>query len=248
MSELDLIMPDWPAPANVRAVATTRAGGVSEGDFASLNLGAHVHDDPAAVATNRERLVNMLGIAREPAWLDQVHGAEVVHADSVTKPVAADAAWTRTPGVACVVMTADCLPVVLADRAGKQVAVAHAGWRGIHAGVLQATVATFTDAGIAPENIVAWLGPAISQANYEVDEALRDEFFLRDPECDYLFKPARPGHWQLDLYRLASRILSGRGVNAVSGGGFCTYADERFFSYRRSGRCGRQATLIWLTS
>jgi YfiH family protein len=247
-ARIEIIRPDWAAPDHVKAAITTRAGGVSQAGYASLNLASHVGDDPAAVNENRNRLVAALGLERQPAWLNQVHGVDVVHADAIRAPVDADAAFTRTAGVACVVLTADCLPVLFTDRAGRQVAVAHAGWRGLCAGVLQNTLATFTNSGIGLDDIMVWLGPAISQRHYEIDATVRDEFFLRDPECDYLFEPTRPGHWQLDLYRLARRILSGRGVRSVTGGDSCTMSEERFFSYRRERECGRQATLIWLSS
>jgi YfiH family protein len=146
------------------------------------------------------------------------------------------------------VLTADCLPVLFCDRNAKLVAAAHAGWRGLSAGVLQNTLAGFTDAGIAPKDVLVWLGPAIGQDNYEVDEPVRDAFFLRDPECDFAFLPTRPGHWNFDIYRMARRYLTARGVTEVCGGEYCTYADSRFFSYRRQRQCGRQAAMIWINS
>jgi YfiH family protein len=246
-AEFEILEPDWPAPAGVNAAVTTRTGGVSQGDFASLNLADHVNDAPDAVDENRKLLQQHLQLTAKPAWLQQVHGAEVVQADGIHTQTQADAAWTRTRGLPCVVLTADCLPVLFCDRNATIVAAAHAGWRGLNAGVLQNTLAVFTAVGIAPKDVLVWLGPAIGQDNYEIDDQVRDPFFLRDPESDFSFRPTRPGHWQFDIYRMARRFLWGRGVTEVSGGEYCTYADPRFFSYRRQGQCGRQATMIWLS-
>ncbi|HXH04576.1 MAG TPA: peptidoglycan editing factor PgeF [Candidatus Competibacteraceae bacterium] len=243
-SELPLIRPDWPAPANVAAVSTTRHGGVSGGDYASLNLGHGSGDDPAAVAENRRRLRAALGLAEEPAWLAQVHSTRVVDALTVAGRVEADAAVCRSAGRACVVLTADCLPVLLCDRAGTVVGAAHAGWRGLAGGVLEATVqAMAADA----TQLMAWLGPAIGPAVFEVGAEVRAAFLAHDPDCDGCFRSSPAGRWLADLYALARRRLAGVGVTAVYGGGFCTRSEpQRFFSYRRAPRSGRMASLIWL--
>ncbi|HRD50923.1 MAG TPA: peptidoglycan editing factor PgeF [Candidatus Contendobacter sp.] len=239
-----LIFPDWPAPARVRAVSTTRRGGVSPPSYDSLNLAGHVGDDPACVAENRRRLAAAIGLSADPAWLHQVHGAAVVAASTVDAPVAADAAWTRKSGRACVVMTADCLPVLLCDRAGTVVAVAHAGWRGLAGGVIAATVAAMT---VPSAGLLAWLGPAIGPEAFEVGDEVRAAFLALDVGNAACFRPSPAGRWLADIYALARRQLRGLGVAAVYGGEFCTFSDSaRFFSYRREGKTGRMATLIGL--
>jgi YfiH family protein len=239
-----LIVPDWPAPVTVRAVSTTRQGGVSPLPYASLNLAEHVGDDPACVAENRRRLAAMLNLAAKPAWLEQVHGTTVVAAETVLAPVAADAAFTRKPGLPCVVMTADCLPVLLCDRAGTVVAAAHAGWRGLASGVIAATVARLAT---PPMELLVWLGPAIGPDAFEVGEEVRAAFLALDAGNADCFRPSPAGRWLADLYELARRQLRGLGVSAIYGGEFCTFGEpERFFSYRREHRTGRIATLIWL--
>ncbi|MDE2069855.1 MAG: peptidoglycan editing factor PgeF [Gammaproteobacteria bacterium] len=249
----DWIAPDWPAPANVRAVSTTRNGGVSRGSYASFNLGAHVGDDPRAVAENRLQLRTELRLPREPHWLAQVHGASVTTLeDSVSqqaddgsgKSPTGDGAVTRTPGQACVVMTADCLPVLLCDRTGKTVAAAHGGWRGLAAGILENTFAAMR---VPPAEVLAWLGPAIGPEAYEVGDEVRAALIKDHAEADQAFEPWAAGKWLCDLYQIASQRLRRAGVTHIYGGGFCTYSDrERFFSYRRDGECGRMASLIWL--
>jgi YfiH family protein len=237
-----MIAPDWQTPPGVVAVSTERRGGTSVGPYASLNLGNHVGDDAARVAANREALGVRLGLPSEPAWLDQVHGTRVIDLD-VEPPGTADAAVTSGVGRVCAVLTADCLPVVLASVDGSRVGVAHAGWRGLAAGVLPALV---TRMGVAPGRLVAWLGPAIGQACYEVGTEVHDAFVAQDPAAAACFAARRPGHWLADLYGLARLSLGAAGVSAVFGGGYCTFTDEaRFFSHRRAAPCGRMATLIW---
>lgn len=238
----DLLIPDWPAPANVRACVTTRAGGVSVAPFDSFNLGDHVGDDPAAVAENRRRLQALLGC--QAAWLSQVHGVAVVEADPA-QVTEADASWSTTPGVACAVMTADCLPLLFCDRAGTRVAAAHAGWRGLAAGVLEASVAAL---GCPPAEVLVWLGPAIGPQAFEVGAEVREAFVAQHAAAAEAFVPSvNPGRFMADLYRLARIRLAVSGVAAVYGGGLCTFGDaERFYSYRRAPRTGRQASLIWL--
>lgn len=241
-TSLDLIRPDWPAPDNVIAVSTTRSGGVSAGPYAGLNLGDHVGDAPGAVAENRRRLRAALGLATEPAWLRQVHGARVQGpGDGDT---CADAGLADGPGRVCVVMTADCLPVLFCNTAGTRVAAAHAGWRGLLAGVLEHTVAGFDD---PPPQLLAWLGPAIGPRVFEVGDEVRQGFVAADPGCADDFAPCRPGHWLADIYALARRRLAARGLHRVHGGHWCTFSEPaRFFSYRRDGVSGRMASLVWL--
>jgi hypothetical protein len=234
---------DWPAPGNVRSWQTLRAGGVSAGAYAALNLGAHVHDDSAAVTRNRALLVEGLALPAEPAWLRQVHGTDIADLDQVHDR-AADGAVTATPGHIAVIMTADCLPVLLCDRAGTRVGAAHAGWRGLAAGVLPAAVAAL---GVSPDRVLAWLGPAIGPSAFEVGEEVRDAFLQGDDGAGPAFRRNVRGRWQADLYELARRSLAAAGVGSVFGGGYCTYREPaRFFSHRREAPCGRQATLVWL--
>lgn len=237
----DWLTPQWPAPLRVRACVTTRSGGVSLAPFDSFNLGEHVEDDPVAVAKNRQRLVSLLGC--KPAWLRQVHGTAVVQAEPGQVPEA-DASWTATPGIACTVMTADCLPLLFCDRAGSRVAAAHAGWRGLAAGVLEATLDALA---VAPPEVLVWLGPAIGPQAFEVGGEVREAFIAVQPQATEAFRASvNPGRYMADIYRLARIRLAARGVTAVYGGGFCTHNDPRFYSYRRSARTGRFASLIWL--
>lgn len=242
---IEPIAADWPSPPGVCAMTTTRTGGVSVPPCDTLNLALGVPDAPANVHANRERLRVGLDLPAPPVWLRQVHGARVVDADSLEagETPAADAVLTSTPGVVCAILTADCLPVVLADTRGTVVAAAHAGWRGLSAGVLEAAVAAM---GIEPSRVTAWLGPAIGPGDYEVDAPVRDAFLREDPGADAAFRPSAPGHWQCDLYRLAARRLERSGVTGIYGGGWSTAAEpDRFFSHRRDGVCGRMATLVW---
>ena len=245
----DWIVPDWPVPARVAAVVTTRNGGVSAGRYASLNLGAASAtraggDTPDAVAQNRARLRALL--PAEPAWLAQVHGTAVHDADlpATDGPPIADAAVTRTPGVVLAVQSADCLPVLLADREGAAIAIAHAGWRGLAAGVVDNAVRALA---IAPGRVVAWLGPAIGPDAFEVGADVRDAFVAADASADTAFRPTSHGKWLADLAALARQRLARCGVHDVHGGGVCTWSTPaRFFSYRRDGETGRMAALLWL--
>lgn len=235
------LTPDWPAPANVRACVTTRASGVSFAPFDSLNLGDHVEDDPQAVSANRLLLTSQLHC--QPAWLRQVHGVQVVEADPA-QVAEADASWSATPGIASAVLTADCLPVLFCDRAGTRVAAAHAGWRGLAGGVLEATL----DALALPaQEVLVWLGPAIGPQAFEVGAEVREAFLASHAEAAQAFRPSvNAGKFLADIYQLARIRLAARGVGAVYGGGFCTVSDARFYSYRRAARTGRFASLIWL--
>ena len=244
--EPGILVPEWRAPRAVRAAFTLRVGGVSERPFDSLNVGAHVGDSAPAVTENRRRVRARLALPAEPAWLEQVHGTRVADLDAPrNEPHSpADAVMTRERGRVCVVQVADCMPVLFAARDASAVAVAHAGWRGLAAGVLEATVAKLD---VPPGHLSAWLGPAISAPFFEVGEEVRQAFLARDARAGAAFAPNARGRWQCDLAMLARQRLAALGVSEVSGGTWCTYADAgRFFSFRRDGRCGRMAALIWL--
>ena len=238
-----LIVPDWPAPANVRALQTTRMGGVSTAPYDSLNLGDHVGDAPHVVVRNRMLLNNLL--PSEPVWLKQVHGINVI--DTVAAGCGmpeADACIARNKGAVCVVMTADCLPVLLCDDKGSVVAAVHAGWKGLAAGVIEATVRAMD---VPPQQLMAWFGPAISQQHFEVGTEVRAAFMVAHPQAAEAFRPGREWKYFADLYLLARQRLHALGVNRIYGGGFCTYSEnDRFFSYRRDGTTGRMGTFIWL--
>lgn len=246
-ASMHFITPDWPAPSKVRALITTRNGGVSGGVYASLNLGDHVNDDPVAV--ERNRMVVTTQINARPLWLRQVHGTRVVDAaecltlssDAVFE---ADASWTNQAGVACTVMTADCLPVLFCDRAGNVVAAAHAGWRGLLGGVLEATIDAMN---VPAEEVLAWLGPAIGPQAFEVGEDVRSAFIDVSGEAAAAFGAGQQGKWLADIYQLARQRLSAKGLTQVFGGDLCTVSEaDRFFSYRRDGETGRMASLIWI--
>lgn len=237
-----LITPDWPVPAHVKSLMTTRVGGVSVGPFASLNLGAHVLDDPLDVIENRRRLRETL--PADPIWLNQIHGTQVIQADLASGAPDADASFTRTPNTVCAVLTADCLPVLFCARDGRAIAAAHAGWRGLAAGVLEATVVAMQ---VPPAEVMAWLGAAIGPNAFEVGAEVRDTFISSHPQSVGAFT-SHQHKWLADIYALARIRLNACGVTSVYGGGLCTYTDAaRFYSYRRDGTTGRMATLIWLT-
>ena len=245
------IEPDWPAPANVLAFSTTREGGCSAPPFASLNLGHHVGDDAAAVAANRGIVAAGLPAGAGIQWLSQVHGTRVVAAGEDCEYPQADAVWSRQANLACAVLTADCLPVLFCSVSGDRVAAAHAGWRGLLDGVLEATVAAM---GVDPDETLAWMGPAIGPRAFEVGREVREKYLTAAPVTDkalvqgcFLPSEVRPGHYFADLYALARLRLSAVGVTGVFGGDYCTFSDaERFFSYRRDGRTGRMVSLILL--
>ena len=238
---------DWPAPPGVRALTTLRHGlGTSVPPFDRFNLGARCGDDPAAVAGNRRQLAHALALPSPPRWLRQVHGTHAIRDPAADEPEA-DAAITAAPGLVLAILTADCLPVVLAARDGSEVAAAHAGWRGLAAGVLESTVAAMRT---PPAGLLAWLGPAAGPQAYEIGAEVFEAFVSRDGDAAAAFAPTRPGHWRVDLYALARRRLAAAGLpaDAVHGGGLCTISDPaRFFSHRRDGRSGRLATLAWIS-
>jgi YfiH family protein len=237
-----MILPDWPAPPKVKSLVTTREGGTSSAPWASFNLGDHVGDDPAHVAANRARL--RAQVPAEPGWLKQVHSARVVELGRDAN-LEADASFTREAGQVCAVLTADCLPVLFCDRAGSVVAAAHAGWRGLAGGVLEATVAAMR---AHPGEILAWMGTAIGPQAFEVGDEVRETFIGRHAEAAAAFVPQPvAGKWLADIYALARIRLGHAGVRAVYGGGRCTFSEpDNFFSYRRDGVTGRMASLIWL--
>jgi YfiH family protein len=246
VSEPGLLEFEWRLPPGVRAAFTTRRGGVSEAPWDSFNLGVHVGDAPEAVAANRARLKTMLALPSEPVWMTQVHGVDVCDLDKagdMLAPPTADAAIAHERGRVCAVMIADCLPVLFASRDGSRIGAAHAGWRGLAAGVLEKTV---TALGVPGSQLSAWLGPAISREHFEVGDEVRAEFVAAEAGAAAAFEKNPRGKWQADLVALAKRRLEAVGVTDVSGGEWCTFADrESFFSHRRDGRGGRMAALIW---
>jgi YfiH family protein len=243
---IDVLHPDWPVPGRVHAATTLRTSGVSIAPCDTLNLGIHVGDDPAAVDENRRRLRTDLKLPSEPHWLEQVHGTEVADLDAVTPAQRADAAVTRTPGKVCAIQVADCMPVLFATKDASAIGAAHAGWRGLAGGVLEATIAAMR---ADPAETYAWLGPAISQQHFEVGDEVRAAFISHDAAAASAFSRNARKRWQCDLYALARQRLTALGVRNISGGGWCTYEDRaRFFSFRRDGRCGRMAALIWLSA
>lgn len=236
------LIPDWPAPENVRALQTTRQGGMSAAPYASLNLGDHVGDEPLAVERNRMLLEPLL--PSEPVWLKQVHGTATINAGHTTCWPEGDACVSSHPGAVCVVMTADCLPVLLCDEQGSVVGAVHAGWRGLCDGIIESTVRAMN---VPPGTLMAWFGPAIGPSAFEVGEEVRTAFIARQREAAAAFMPGISGKWHADIYQLARLRLNTLGVTHIYGGGLCTYTDhERFFSYRRDGVTGRMGTFIWL--
>ncbi len=240
------LIPDWPAPPRVRALSTMRCGGASRDPYASLNLGSHVEDEPLAVAKNRRTLSEAAGLPAEPHWLTQVHGTDVLDLDSVTDRAqrSADAAVSGLPGTVCAILTADCLPLLLAAGSSARVGAAHAGWRGLAAGVIEAAVRAMST---PPSDMLAWLGPAIGPKHFEIGAEVREALLCADPGADAALKPNARGRFMADLFALARRRLTRAGVERIYGGGECTYSQaDMYFSHRRDGRTGRQATLIWI--
>lgn len=242
---LQFLRPGWPAPANVRAATTMRADGASAAPYASLNLGDHVGDRISAVTENRRRMRAALDLPSEPVWLKQVHGIHVVDAATVSAGTTADGAYTANGGVVCAILTADCLPIFICNRAGTEVALLHAGWRGLVNGIIAKGLERFR----APATeLLVWLGPAIGPAAYEVGEELRQIFVAHDANAAEIFRPGVRGKWYMDLYAAARQRLIAQGVRVISGGDYCTASQENlFFSHRRDGVTGRMASLIWLT-
>lgn len=242
----DFIIPDWPAPRNVRALVTTRNGGVSVGSYASFNLADHVEDDLQAVVANRRLLRQRVPeLPADPLWLRQVHGVACVAAETSISGVEADASWSHTPGKVCAILTADCLPLLLCDETGSIVSAVHAGWQGLARGVIEAAVKILP---VPPRSLLAWMGPAIGPTAFEVGPDVRDQFVTHDAAAAGAFVPLAEGKWLGDLYALARQRLNALGVSRIYGGGECTFTDAgRFFSFRRDRVTGRMASLIWLT-
>jgi polyphenol oxidase len=254
MKNNDLIIPNWPAPVNVKALQTKRTGGVSLAPYDSLNFGSHVNDNPMHVAQNRQLLSQFL--PSEPVWLNQTHSIEVVNAANTSCAPTADASFTTQKNVVCVVMTADCLPVLLCDKAGKIVVAVHAGWRGLCDGAMEASIdAACRAAQIKPADLMAWLGPAIGPNAFEVGGEVRAQFMAQDGQAEAAFKPhgdnQKQDKWFCNIYQITAQRLNNVGITQIYGGGidtdFCTFTQkEQFFSYRRDGVTGRMASLIWL--
>ncbi len=242
-NQLVVIRPDWPAPENVVAIATTRHGGVSKAPHDSLNLGENSGDDPNAVAENRCRLERALDLPSTPRWLKQVHGTVAVDAAATGGLAEADASFTTQAKVVCSVLSADCLPVLFCDKQGRCVAAAHAGWRGLLAGLLEQTVRQLP---VHQQELLAWLGPAIGPEAFEVGSEVRADFIRHDRRSQACFQPSPGGRWLADIYALAKQRLVAVGVGEVFGGEHCTAKQAQFFSYRRDGVTGRQASLIYL--
>jgi len=239
------LVANWPAPANISAGVSTRLGGHSIAPYNSLNVANHVGDEAAAVRQNRHQLTLASGAPQAPCWLKQTHGTDVVDAGAhYLGPPEADASFSTESGAVCCVMTADCLPLLVCDRAGVQIAAVHAGWRGLADGIIEKTLARFS---ANADDILVWLGPAISQAAFEVGDEVRDIFLTHDAVANQAFIPSLQGRWMADLYGLAKQRLAAVGVTQVYGGQYCTHQDaKRFFSYRRDGVTGRMASMIWM--
>ncbi|MGO9634782.1 MAG: peptidoglycan editing factor PgeF [Steroidobacteraceae bacterium] len=238
------LTPQWPAPPAVCALSTQRGGGVSAAPYATLNLGDHVGDLPAAVAENRRRLRIAADLPAEPRWLAQVHGIRVADLDVGGSTASADGAHTRRPGRICAILSADCLPLLFAAESGEAVAAAHAGWRGLAGGVIEATVRALA---LDPGTLLAWLGPAIGPRHFEIGAEVREELLRGDGGAEAAFTPNARGRFMADLQALARRRLARLGIERIYGGGECTFSHpDKYFSHRRDGRTGRQATLIWL--
>jgi YfiH family protein len=245
-----ILTPDWPAPKNIRAAITTRQGGKSSGAYSSFNLGTHVQDDPANVEANRQLLCQQLQLQKVPQWLEQIHGNKIVEAQADGRVRTADACFTREHGLACVVMTADCLPVLICDNKGTQVAAVHCGWRSLSQSILEKTIATFS---ASPKDLLVYLGPAISKTHFEVGMDVLEAFFESSRSAKHTdqiataFYPGkRPLHFYADIYALATVELNSLGVAHIYGGSACTFNEsETWYSYRRDGVTGRMASLIW---
>lgn len=245
-----ILTPSWPAPSNIRAAISCRDGGVSQGVYTSWNMGTHVSDDPAVVESNRKKLIEQLALQKSPQWLEQVHGNKIVESQADGRVRTADACFTQEKGLACVVMTADCLPVLICDKQGTQVAAVHCGWRSLAQSILEKTLNNFTQ----PSDLLVYLGPAISKQHFEVGVDVLEAFFQSSKSAlhtDHIadaFTPGkRPLHFYADIYALARAELQALGVTQIFGGDYCTFEQrDKFYSYRRDGVTGRMASLIWL--
>lgn len=239
------LIPVWPAPAHVRALTTLRKGGSSQEPFASFNMAMHVGDDEQHVMANRQSLRQQLSLSKEPAWLQQTHSQIVVRAEKISNNITeADASFTSQPGLPCVVMTADCLPLLITDRKGSCVAAVHAGWRGLADGIIEKTLNAMP---VDKTELLVWLGPAIGPHAYEVGDDVRQVFLEQNAQAEQAFRQVDENHWMMDIYQLARQRLHHHHVTDIYGGEYCTFTDvERFYSYRRDNITGRMASLIWL--
>ncbi|MFQ5994255.1 MAG: peptidoglycan editing factor PgeF [Acidiferrobacterales bacterium] len=242
--EPEFIHPDWPAPANVKALTTTRLGGYSEAPFDSFNLSMRAGDDAASVKRNRALLIKAGDLPSEPIWLRQTHGTDVIDASAARRYSEADGSYTNQNGVVCAALTADCCPVFLCDRQGTRVAILHAGWRGLAGGVVEQGVEKL---GVAGSDLLAWLGPAIGPKAFEVRDDVYEAFVEKDSNAAEAFTTKENGRWFADIYSLVTQRLNAAGVECITGGSYCTVSDrQRFFSYRRDRVCGHMASVIWL--
>lgn len=243
---IPLLEPQWPAPPCIKAYTTLRVGGVSQPPFDQFNLAEHVGDQLSDVQLNRDLLKKQLNLPTEPIWLQQIHSTTVVKALPENRNSTADASFTDQINQACVVLTADCLPLLICHRKGTHIAAIHAGWRGLLNGIIEATLQSLP---CHPEELMVWLGPAISAPRYEVGDEMRNLFLQQHPEAEYAFILSDTQRWHADLYALARLRLLKQGITAIYGGNLCTYSDpSRFYSYRRdSGKTGRMATIIWIS-
>jgi len=239
-----MITPDWPAPDNIKAANTTRIGGVSLPPYDSFNLANHVGDSVESVASNRGSLTKLAPLPNEPLWLEQTHSTLVIDSHNWHSGIEADAIISHIDNHVCVVMTADCLPILLCNKQGDTVAAVHAGWRGLAAGIIEKTIHSFS---CDPHDIMVWLGPAIGPSQFEVGVDVYHAFTQHDPQTKLAFQQSDPDHYLADIYRLARQRLNNLGISAIYGGDYCTVTDhQRFFSYRRDGVTGRMASLIWI--
>ena len=245
MKQKHYLIPDWPAPANIKACFTLRMDGHSQPPYDSFNLGVHVNDDANAVAANRKQLIDELELKSSPLWLNQIHGTQAIDRETANASSTADAVYAKKPQQVCAILTADCMPVFLCDRQGSIVALAHAGWRGLAAGIIENTIATMHTPA---ENILAWMGPAIGPQKFEVGAEVREIFLAHDKNAEVAFTPFAQQKWLANIYLLGRQRLQKSGVTAIYGGNHCTFTEkEKFFSYRRDGKnSGRMAGLIWL--
>jgi polyphenol oxidase len=241
MNNKHCLQPDWPAPSNIHAATTLRVGGVSQGEFASLNPATHVGDDASLVSQNRQLIKVQLNLPSEPVWLNQTHSNLAIKATTNTTPPQADASYTDQPGVVCAVMTADCLPLLVCSVDGSEIAAIHAGWRGLLDGIIINTINA-----LQSRDVLVWLGPAIGAECFEVGAEVRTAFLTKSDDYAPAFKQQSPDKWLADIYQLARINLTALGITKIFGGGFCTVTDhERFYSYRRDKVTGRMASLIW---
>lgn len=245
MAASDLIIPNWPAPNNIKAISTTRYGGYSMPPYDNMNLGSHVGDDMLLVEQNRQQLTLLAHLPESPRWLEQVHGTHIINSNDWQAEIKADAIFSQHAHHVCPIMTADCLPLLLCNQQGDTVAAIHVGWRGLAAGIIEKTLDLFS---CNHSDILAWLGPAIGPTQFEVGQEVYDQFVSPDPDASDAFIKTDDQHYHADIFLLARQRLQGNNVSKIFGGDFCTVSDDkRFFSYRRDGVTGRMASMIWIT-